>query len=192
MGVIELKWAMFCLELNRFEGDHGSFDPDDSKSAPALRTSLLVRDTEGNEACGHFYAAVGRRYFFDLEDLSRADTLRAALADSGLSPETYDRALGDPATWQAVLHEHERLAAELGTFGVPSIRLDGGDGPCMFGPVIREVPTDEEATALLEHVLWLMRDSNFYELKTVRVAYPDLPHVKRALEERAARGSSSG
>jgi hypothetical protein len=62
----------------------------------------------------------------------------------------------------------------------------------MFGPVIREVPSDEEATGLLEHVLWLMRDSNFYELKTVRSEYPDLPHIKRALAQRAAQGSSSG
>jgi DSBA-like thioredoxin domain len=189
MGVIELRWAMFSLELNRFEGDHADFDPVRSKSAPALRTSLLVRDTQGDEACGHFYAAVGRRYFVGLEDLSQPDTLRAALADAGLSPETYDRALGDPATWQAVLREHQRLASELGAFGVPSLRLDGGDGPCVFGPVIREVPSDEEAVELLEHVLWLMRDSNFYELKTVRSDYPDLPHVKRALEERAAQVS---
>jgi predicted DsbA family dithiol-disulfide isomerase len=186
LNVIRLSWSVFCLELNRFQGEHESFDPDRSKSAPALRTSVVVRDAEGDEACGRFYAAIGRRYFFDLEDLSRSSVIRAALGDADLDATLCDKALGDRSTWETVVGEHERLAGEAGVFGVPSLRLGDGRSPSMFGPVIKEVPPDDESLELLTHVLWLMRSSNFYELKSGRAEFPDLPYIKKALTERSA------
>lgn len=80
---------------------------------------------------------------------------------------------------------------ETGAFGVPRLRLDGGRGPCMFGPVIREVPSDTEAQQLLDHVVWLMRDANFYELTRGRADLPDLPHITRVLAGRAAAADAS-
>ena len=187
LNVIALSWSVFCLELNRFQGEHATFDPDRAKSAPALRTSVVVRDAEGHGACGRFYAAIGRRYFFDLEDLSQRDVIRAALDDADLDASLCDKALGDRSTWDTVLREHERLAAEAGVFGVPSLRLGDGQGPSMFGPVIKEVLPDDEALELLTHVLWLMKSSNFYELKSGRPELPDLPYIKKALAERSTR-----
>jgi len=185
LHAVELHWSVFCLELNRFTGEHETFDPDRSKSAPALRTSVVVREAEGHEACGRFYAAIGRRYFFDLEDLSQGSVIRAALDDAGLDTTLCDKALGDRSTWDTVLREHERLAGEAGVFGVPSVRLGDGRGPSMFGPVIKEVPPDDEALTLLTHVLWLMKSSNFYELKSGRPELPDLPYIKKVLAERS-------
>ena len=52
--------------------------------------------------------------------------------------------------------------------------------------MIQEVPSDEDASDLLRHVVWLMRNTNFYELKRGRTDYPDLPYVKKALEQRNA------
>jgi hypothetical protein len=182
---------VFCLELNNFAGSHDDFDPDRSKSAAALRIAVAVRETEGHAACGRFYAAIGRRYFFELEDLSAPLVLRSALADADLDPGSYDRAIGDPGTWKQVRVEHEQLVDDIGAFGVPSLRLDAGAGPCMFGPVVSEVPTDEEALELFEHALWLMRNANFHELKGGRAVYPDLPHIKKAMAERASAAASS-
>jgi hypothetical protein len=187
LNIIRLSWSVFCLELNRFQGEHQAFDPDRCKSAPALRTSVVVREAEGHEACGRFYAAIGRRSFFDLEDLSQPAVIRAALNDADLDASLCDKALGDRSTWDTVLREHERLAGEAGVFGVPSLRLHDGHGPSMFGPVIKEVPPDDESLELFTHVLWLMRSSNFYELKSGRPELPDLPYIKRALAERSAR-----
>lgn len=184
LGVVELSWAVFCLELNNFEGEDMDFDPSTSKSAPALRTSIVVRDSVNQAACGRFYAALGRRYFFGLEDLSRPETIRAALSDAELAADLYDHALAEQSSWSAVLTDHRRLVDETGGFGVPFLRIDAGKGPGMFGPVIKEVPEDEEATTLLGHVLWLIRNQNFYELKRGRTEYPDLPHIKKALAER--------
>jgi len=186
LGTVRLTWSLFCLELNNFQGEHEAFDPDASRSAPSLRTSFVVREDEGQEACGRFYAAIGRRYFFELEDLSQRAVIRAALIDAGLDPALCDRALDDRSTWDSVVQEHERLDDETGAFGVPSLRVGGDDGPCMFGPVIKEVPSDEEAIELFKHVRWLMQNANFYELKSGRPEYPDLPYIKRALAKRAA------
>ena len=157
-----------------------------------MRTSVLVRETEGHQACGSFYAAIGRRYFYDLEDLSLPATIRGALSDAGLDPDFYDRAVDDDATWQTVRKEHETLVGETGAFGVPTLRLDGGRGPSMFGPVIKEVPTDGDAVDLFDHTVWLMRSANFYELKSGRPDLPDLPYITKALAERAAAAGSGG
>jgi predicted DsbA family dithiol-disulfide isomerase len=137
MGAIDLRWFVFCLELQNFAGPREDFDSATAKSAPALRTSVAVRDAEGNGACGRFYAAIGNRYFFELEDLREERTIRSALADADLAADLYDRALSDPTTWDTVLREHELLVRETGAFGVPSLRLRDGEGKCMFGPVIK-------------------------------------------------------
>lgn len=186
LGRIELRWGVFCLELNNFDGPHDDFDQDRSKSAPALRTAVAVREAEGHAACGRFYAALGRRYFFELEDLSQPSVLKAALGDANLDTGLFDQAIGDFGTWKQVRADHERLVDETGGFGVPTLRLDAGEGPSMFGPVISEPPPDDEALELLEHTLWLMRNANFHELKGGRTVYPDLPHIKKAMAERAA------
>jgi predicted DsbA family dithiol-disulfide isomerase len=191
LGHVELRWGVFCLELNNFDGPHEAFDPVPSKSAPALRTAVLVRDTEGHQACGRFYAAVSRRYFFDLEDLSEPAVIRAALVEAQLDPDLYDQALADDGTWKTVLDEHDSLVDETGAFGVPTLRLDGGTGRAMFGPVISEPPADEEAVELLEHTVWLMRYESFQELKGGRPSYPDLPHVTKMMAEMEAKQASS-
>jgi hypothetical protein len=186
LKALDLSWSVFCLELHNFDGERKDFDPIASKSAPALRTSVVVRDSVGEAACGGFYAALGRRYFFDLENLALGATIRGALEDAALAPDLYDEALSDWSSWDTVVIDHERLARESRGFGVPFFRLDAGKGPAMFGPVIKEIPPDDEALALLEHVIWLIRNSDFYELKSGRNEYPDLPYIKKALAERGA------
>jgi hypothetical protein len=66
------------------------------------------------------------------------------------------------------------------SFGVPTLVLDGGDGPAIFGPVITEPPTsDSDAVELLRHVVWLARYPGFAELKRERDALPDLESVRQ-------------
>jgi hypothetical protein len=70
---------------------------------------------------------------------------------------------------------------------VPTIRLDGGTGPAIFGPVISNPPgSDAEATELWGHVAWLVRYDNFSELKRDRTIDPDLAYWRTARARRAA------
>ena len=77
-----------------------------------------------------------------------ATAVRGALEEVGLDVGWCDEALSDPGTWQALLDEHHGQIERTGSFGVPSIVLDGGSGPAIFGPVISELPSDEDAVDL--------------------------------------------
>jgi hypothetical protein len=194
LGTVEAEWGVFSLEVvNAPEGT--DLDTLDAASGPPLRTAILIRDRFGAKAIGPFYAELGARIW---EEVPPASDLVAASRDAlsavGLDPSIVDEALEDPETWQGVLAEHRALVDAHGSFGVPTIVLDGGTGPAIFGPVISALPDDPEAVALFEHVAWLTRYRSFFELKRGRVEAPDLPAWAWRVAQRAAeqeQGSSS-
>ncbi len=189
-GTVAVRWGTFCLELQNFDKPVEQFDVDRCISGPSLRTLVALRDQsgdhDGDSAAGRFYEAIGTRYFEGEEGLG-VDTVRAALTDAGLDEAWVDKAQADPSTWETVLAEHASLTSETRSFGVPTLRLDGGHGPAIFGPVISNPPADEaEATQLWEHVAWLARYDNFSELKRDRTVEPDLAYWRTAKAARAA------
>jgi protein-disulfide isomerase-like protein with CxxC motif len=185
-GTVSVRWGTFSLELQNFDKELDEFDVAKAVSAPALRTLVALREHEGDAAAGEFYAALGDRYFDGEEDLTD-DVVRAALADAGLDEAWLDKAVADPSTWETVLAEHQELTGETRSFGVPTIRLDAGRGPAIFGPVISNPAADEaEAVALWEHVSWLVRYANFSELKRDRTVMPDLARIRTMMAKRAA------
>jgi hypothetical protein len=118
-------------------------------------------------------------------DLSDLDGIRASLKEIGADPSLLDEALADRTTWGAVVQEHEELVDRTGAFGVPTIVLDDGDGPAIFGPVIYNLPDDDEAVELWRHTTWLVRYGNFAELKRGRGGLPDLPAMEYLVRQRA-------
>ncbi len=175
LGEIELDWGLFSLEVvNLKEGS----DPHQlqARSGPALRTAILIRERKGGAAIGSYYTALGKRIWEQsLPEQDMATAVRGALEEVGLDVEWCEEALAEPATWEAVLEEHHGLIERTRSFGVPTIVLDGGRGPAIFGPVISELPTDDDAVELWRHVSWLARYENFSELKRERSKAPDLP-----------------
>jgi hypothetical protein len=74
---------------------------------------------------------------------------------------------------------------------VPTIVLEGGEGLAIFGPVISELPSDDDGVELWKHVSWLARYENFSELKRDRTIKNDLPAAlwrakQRELQAQAA------
>jgi len=178
LGEIELEWGVFSLEVVNLASDK---DPREleARSGPALRTAIAIRDQIGSKAIGPFYAALGRRIWEEPpppEDMVAA--VRDSLKEAGLSPDLVDKAMADRATWDMVIEEHRALVAETRSFGVPTIVLDGGAGPAMFGPVISKLPDDEHAVELWRHSSWLTRYGNFSELKRNRIERPDLATIR--------------
>jgi hypothetical protein len=55
---------------------------------------------------------------------------------------------------------------------VPTIILDGGSGPGIFGPILTEVPSDDEGRELLRDFLRLTRRGYFFEVKRDREGHP--------------------
>lgn len=181
-GHIELTWGLFSLALQNDRP--GLKDPDPeaaaeastkSRSGHALRTGVVVRSHGGSAALGRYYEALGTRVHHRHEDLGEPETVKGALTDAGLEISIYGEAMSDPASWQEVLSEHTDLCERTGCFGVPSIVLDSGNGPAIFGPVLSEPPaTEAEAVELLGHVVALVRNPAFAELKRNRPELPEL------------------
>lgn len=187
LGEIDLDWGVFSLEMAN-KGSEESREKGHARSERALRTVVRVRDEHGADGVSAFYAALGQRVHEGGEDLEDPATVEAALSQAELDPSLSDKAMADDDLWERVADEHAALVERTRSFGVPTIVLDGGQGPAIFGPVISNPPTDEDAVDLWRHVSWLTRYENFSELKRDRSIDPDLESF-RAFRARQAAGS---
>lgn len=190
-GHVELSYGLFSLEMQNRGDEPEAMAEAHARSEAPLRTAVLVRKADGEAGVGAFYAAIGRRHHEEGQPLESPDTIEGALEDAGLDASMCEQALGDPSTLDAVAQEHRDLVETTRSFGVPTIVADGGDGPAIFGPVIVDVPTGDEAVELLEHTLWLARYENFAELKRDRPRAPDLESVRQARERKRKAKESS-
>ncbi len=179
LGVIELRWGLFSLELQNAGKEPEELATAHARSARALRTAVAVRRAAGPSGVGALYRTIGRRVHEGGEPLDAPETVEAALADAGLEPGLCAEAWADGSTAEQVAAEHRELCERTRSFGVPTIVLDGGEGPAIFGPVISEVPEDDEAVELWTHVSWLARYENFAELKRDRMSPPALESVRQ-------------
>jgi predicted DsbA family dithiol-disulfide isomerase len=185
LDVVEVDWRLFSLEVHNTKKTSIE-DANEFRASTSLRTAVALRDAEGPHSVGRFYAALDTRIWDDTQDIRDDDVVRAAVRDAGFDPAVVDSALADPTTWDRVVAEHDKVVAEVGAFGVPTIRLDGGSGPAIFGPVIHTVPNDDDAVELFHHVSWLVRHPAFWEIKRERTESPDLEHARVRAARRAA------
>lgn len=191
LGKVELSWGIFSLEIVNAE-EPETVTELTGRSATALRTAALVERKDGTKAVGRFYSAIGQRTWDKAEALNDPEVVRAALTDAGLDPALVDQALEDETTTQAVIDSHRDVVATKRAFGVPTIVLDDGEGPALFGPVLYKLPPDDESVALLEHSVWLTRYENFAELKRTRTDIVDLEAIRIFRERRAAAQRQAG
>lgn len=184
LGIVEIDWRVFSLAIvNR--GDEGRAAAD-TGSAPALRTAIAVRDAHGNAAVGAFYGAVSDALHQRAEKIDDPAVIEASLREAGLEAALLQRALADPATWEAVQREHDEAVNVHKAFGVPTIILDGGTGPQLFGPVISDIPDDQGAVDLWRHFAWMARNPNVAEIKRDRLPL-DLESIRSWRREQQKR-----
>jgi protein-disulfide isomerase-like protein with CxxC motif len=187
LGEIDLDWGVFSLEVVNLEEGKDPYDLE-STGSPALRTAVAIANSLGSKAIGPFYTAIGRRTFDDPPPPSDwVEAVRDALTEAGLDRDLCDQALADPKTWATVVEETHRIMELVGKLGVPTIMLDGGEGPAIFGPVISEMPNDSDAVELWRHTSWLVRYGNFSELKRKRALPPDLATIHWRMEQAAKK-----
>jgi 2-hydroxychromene-2-carboxylate isomerase len=184
LGVLDVEWRVFSLGIVN-GGDEGRAAAD-TGSAPSLRTAIAVRAAHGNAAVGAFYKALSDARHQRGLALDDHAVIEESLREAGVEPELLQHALDDPSTWEAVQREHDEAVSVHKAFGVPTIVLDGGDGPHMFGPIISEIPDDDAAMDLWQHFVWMARNPNVGELKRDRLPL-DLESVRIWQRERARR-----
>lgn len=154
---VELDWGLFSLERQNAGKESGDQAASHAHSARGLRTAVAVRNAAGRSAVGAFYKELGRRVHEQGQTLDEPATVEGALADAGLDPGLCAAAWADPSTAEEVASEHRHLCEQTRSIGVPTIVLDGGTGPVIFGPVLSEPPNDDDAVELWKHVSWLVR-----------------------------------
>ncbi len=166
MRPVEVHWKVFSLEeVNKGER---TVDWESGRSAPALRVVALVRRKHGHDAVDRFYNALCQARWAREQRIDEPGVVEACLEEAGLDRGLAAAALADPSTRDEVETEHRAIVQQMEAFGVPTLVLDDGKGPGIFGPVINPVPTGEEAGQLWDHTLWLARHSGFFELKRSR------------------------
>lgn len=170
---------MFSLAVQNYDGEMADFDDESGRGVAALRTCVLVRDTDGNDALGRLYTALGTARHHRNADIDDHSVIGGALAEADLPESRLAEALDDSTTFTTLISHHCALVERTAAFGVPAIVLDAGEGPAIFGPVISNPTTsDDEARALWEHMVWLTRYENFSELKRDRLIDPDLESMR--------------
>lgn len=183
LGQVEVDWAVFSLSIaNR--GNATTKKKGHFRSERALRTVVAVRAHHGPEAVGGFYRELGRRVHECGEPLAKTLTVAGALTDAGLDATLGEQAMSDDATTTMLETEHAAFVERTGSIGVPTIVLDGGAGPSIFGPVVSRVPPDSDALELWQHVSWLVRHPAFAELKRNRIPIIDLVSESRKRHRR--------
>jgi predicted DsbA family dithiol-disulfide isomerase len=181
LDVVDVEWRVFSLAIVN-SGDEGRAAAD-TGSAPSLRTAIAVRNAHGNAAVGAFYKALSDARHQRGLPLDDHAVIHDSLREAGAEPELLEQALADPSTWDAVQREHDEAVSVHKAFGVPTIILDGGNGPQMFGPIISDIPDDAGAVDLWQHFVWMARNPNVAELKRDRLPL-DLESIRMWRRER--------
>jgi hypothetical protein len=183
-GVIDISWGFLPLEVHN--SDSRVLDLQvHTRTVPAMRVALLVREELGQAAAGRFYLEIAGRQHHRDEQLKLPDTIRGALVDAGIDEGYAARALEDDGTAVRLMEGYRKIADRA--IGVATFEFDREGGPTMFGPVIAQLPDEAGALELWEHFEWIVRNGNIYEIKGMRNELPDLEGLRLAQNRRDAR-----
>ncbi|MFP5369203.1 MAG: DsbA family protein [Actinomycetes bacterium] len=148
------------------------------------RICAAARERLGNDAVGELYRAFGDRFWYAEGYGEFGERFAAAAART--DPEEIVRSLGLPtdlldaaedSSWDATIRgESDEAFRRAGPdVGTPIITYDPPDGNSLFGPVISEVPGDEQAVAFYDALRTFADFPAFSELKRTDRSPLDLP-----------------
>lgn len=171
LGATEVEWRLFSLGVVNLPTEQPPPAQAIGPSGPALELLAHARRIGGNSAVRRLYTAMGEAAHVRREKLADV-VLDHVWAEAGLEPPAHRKGPADPSLWRDVLREHQAAVAACQAFGVPTLILDSGEGPGIFGPVMTEVPGDAESLELLQDTVRMARRGYFFELKRDREGHP--------------------
>jgi 2-hydroxychromene-2-carboxylate isomerase len=162
---LDIDWQPFSFVVH-----YGADMPEDYRpmleaSHGALRLVEALRADGRSADVARFYTELGTAVHERGEQLT-SDLVSDTAKASGVADQL-DAV--DDASWDAAVREsHDSAFASVGPdVGCPMIQLAGVERG-LYGPVITEVPTGDDAIALWEAMTTLLRFPWFYELKRGR------------------------
>jgi len=164
---LEVRWRFFSLEeVNRVEGKKHPWERDWTYGWSMMRIGAYLRRTD-MDLLDRWYRVAGNALHVEGRKPHRPEVAEELLAEMGLDPGVVGAAIDDPTTGDEVLAEHEAVVAK-GGFGVPTLVFD--DGQALFGPVLVDPPSGDEAVRLWQHVIGWLEFPHVYELQRPKAA----------------------
>jgi 2-hydroxychromene-2-carboxylate isomerase len=175
---ITIGWRFFSLEeVNRFEGKKHPWERPWSYGWSLMRIGVVLR-RQSMQALDDWYATIGAALHVRGEKPHEPAVAREMLAGLGHDPGLLDEAINDPTTHDEVRADHERVTA-AGGFGVPTLFFP--DGQSLFGPVLVDPPTGDDALRLWDVVTGMTSFPHVYEIQRPK-APKDLELIARQLQ----------
>ncbi|HEV7651651.1 MAG TPA: DsbA family protein [Actinophytocola sp.] len=158
---LTVHWRFFSLEeVNRFEGKKHPWEREWSYGWSLMRIGVLLR-RRSMDLLDEWYATTGRLLHDEGGKPHDPEVARTLLAGLGVEPELLDEALADETTHDEVRADHQRVL-DAGGYGVPTLFLDG---QCLFGPVLVDPPSGQDAVRLWDVVTGMAAFPHVYELQ---------------------------
>lgn len=161
-----------------------------------LRVAAAVREAHDHATVGRLYEAMGIALWetevagvagFDdvLAHHAAGPEIPAILSGLGLDVAFAEAA--DDTTHDAILRKEtaDALARAGSDVGTPILSFSPPDGPAFFGPVISELPSDQDAVELYDAIVKVATWPGFAELKRSLRQLPDVK-LMAAMRDAAA------
>jgi len=159
---VDVRWRFFSLEeVNRTEGKKHPWERDWTYGWSMMRIGAYLR-RQDPDLLDRWYLTAGRALHEEGRKPHRPEVAEALVGEMGLDPALVRAAIEDPTTGDDVRREHDVVVAK-GGFGVPTLIFD--DGQCLFGPVLVDPPTADDALRLWGLVTGWLDFPHLYELQ---------------------------
>lgn len=162
---VTVRWRAFSLGILNGDNTPEQFRPMIAASSRALRLVEALRAERREEVIGAFYTELGNRTHEAGTPLTDDIVVRSAEA-AGVEDA---KAVLDDDRWdEAVRESHETALALAGPgIGSPVLHVEGATRG-LHGPIIGAAPAGDEAVAIWDAVVPLMRVDTFFEVKRGR------------------------
>lgn len=170
---IEIEWKLFSLawKNNELRGEKSYYDHMPSHRVERV---MLAASKSGADMLG-LYTDFGIRHFLSGDEYSD-DLIIEILEKNDLDKELINSA-DDKTLDKEIIKSSKNALNIIGEdIGVPTIVFVDKNNKKrgFFGPVLGELPTQEEATKLWDALINMSEVDNFYELKRGRTQSPDV------------------
>jgi 2-hydroxychromene-2-carboxylate isomerase len=164
---IDVRWRFFSLEeINRAEGKKHPWEREWTYGWSMMRIGAYLRRQDPS-LLDHWYRTAGRALHEEGRKPHRPEVAETLVGEMGLDPALVRAAIEDPTTGDEVRREHDAVVAK-GGFGVPTLIFD--DGQALFGPVLVDPPSGDEALRLWDLVTGWLSFPHLYELQRPKAA----------------------
>jgi 2-hydroxychromene-2-carboxylate isomerase len=159
---IDVRWRFFSLEeINRAEGKKHPWEREWTYGWSMMRIGAYLRRQDPT-LLDRWYETAGRALHEEGRKPHRPEVAETLLDEMGLDPAIVRAAIDDATTGDEVRREHDVVVAK-GGFGVPTLIFD--DGQALFGPVLVDPPSGDDALRLWELVTGWLAFPHLYELQ---------------------------